>query len=257
VGPLPDHPAILNNVSARCEELAVAAALEGDRRKVFHAICMDPLTSAVLSLAEMKEIWYVIRHRLHERFAGTGRMRIGRSGLDTPPSSRNTGRMQELGTFDAVDSTISGLGNGGLFLISGEQGNPMTIGWGVLGIIWGRPVFQVLVRPSRFSFSLLEAHGEFTVCLPRTEHKKALSLCGSVSGRDTDKIAECGFSLADSATVAVPHIAESVAHYECRVIHVNDVVNATLDPGLISRSYPSGDFHRIYFGEIQGVYRHE
>jgi alpha-galactosidase len=32
------------------------AALEGDPRKVFHAICMDPLTSAVLSLAEIKEM---------------------------------------------------------------------------------------------------------------------------------------------------------------------------------------------------------
>ena len=56
VGPLPDHLAILNNVSARCEELAVQAALEGDPRKVFYAICMDPLTSAVLSLAEIKEM---------------------------------------------------------------------------------------------------------------------------------------------------------------------------------------------------------
>jgi alpha-galactosidase len=56
VGPLPDHLALINNVSARCEELAVQAALEGDRRKVFHSICMDPLTSAVLSLAEIREM---------------------------------------------------------------------------------------------------------------------------------------------------------------------------------------------------------
>ena len=54
VGPIPPHLAILNNVNARIEELAVAAALDGDPRKVFHAICMDPLTSAVLSLAETK-----------------------------------------------------------------------------------------------------------------------------------------------------------------------------------------------------------
>ena len=56
VGPLPGHLAILNNVSARCEELAVEAAITGDRRKVFHAICMDPLTSAVLSLAEIQSM---------------------------------------------------------------------------------------------------------------------------------------------------------------------------------------------------------
>lgn len=55
-GPLPAQLAILNNITAQCEELAVEAAITGDRRKVFHAICMDPLTSAVLSLAEIKEM---------------------------------------------------------------------------------------------------------------------------------------------------------------------------------------------------------
>jgi alpha-galactosidase len=53
VGPLPAHLAIINNVSARCEDLAVEGAVEGDARKVFHAIAMDPLTSAVLSLEEI------------------------------------------------------------------------------------------------------------------------------------------------------------------------------------------------------------
>lgn len=56
VGSLPAHLAILNNINAGCEELAVEAAIEGDRRKVFHAICMDPLTSAVLSLDEIKSM---------------------------------------------------------------------------------------------------------------------------------------------------------------------------------------------------------
>ena len=54
VGKLPDHLAVLVNTSARCEELAVEAAIDGDPRKVFHAVCMDPLTSAVLSLSEIK-----------------------------------------------------------------------------------------------------------------------------------------------------------------------------------------------------------
>ena len=56
VGALPDHLAIINNVNARCEELAVQGALEGDPRKVFHAVCMDPLTSAVLSLQEIRDM---------------------------------------------------------------------------------------------------------------------------------------------------------------------------------------------------------
>lgn len=56
VGPLPEHLAILVNTSARCEELAVEAAITGDPRKVFHAVCFDPLTSAVLSLDEIRRM---------------------------------------------------------------------------------------------------------------------------------------------------------------------------------------------------------
>jgi len=56
VGPLPPQLAILNNINARCEELAVEGAISGDPRMIFHAICFDPLTSAVLSLAEIKKM---------------------------------------------------------------------------------------------------------------------------------------------------------------------------------------------------------
>ncbi|TVQ35472.1 MAG: flavin reductase family protein [Spirochaetaceae bacterium] len=162
----------------------------------------------------------------------------------------------EFTDIDIMRQCIQRLGDGGVFLVSGTQANPMTIGWGVIGRVWGRPVFQVLVRPSRHSFSLVEALGEFTVCIPDANHKQALALCGSRSGRELNKIEACGLSVSRSAHVGVPFITECVAHYECRVIHVNDVVNAALDPQIVADSYPAGDFHRVYFGEILGVYRH-
>lgn len=56
VGPLPEQLAVMINTSARCEELAVAGLREGDRRKVFHAILFDPLTSAVLGMQEIKDM---------------------------------------------------------------------------------------------------------------------------------------------------------------------------------------------------------
>lgn len=56
VGPLPPQCAALNNVSIAVEEMAVEAALTGDPTLVYHAICYDPLTAAVLSLAEIKEM---------------------------------------------------------------------------------------------------------------------------------------------------------------------------------------------------------
>ncbi|MGI6561324.1 MAG: alpha-galactosidase [Clostridia bacterium] len=56
VGKLPPQLALLNNISVRCEELAVEAALTGDARKVYHAILFDPLTSAVLSMQEIQDM---------------------------------------------------------------------------------------------------------------------------------------------------------------------------------------------------------
>ena len=56
VGALPAQLAVLTNISARCEELAVEGAVEGNPDKIFHAICFDPLTSAVLSLEEIRNM---------------------------------------------------------------------------------------------------------------------------------------------------------------------------------------------------------
>jgi alpha-galactosidase len=56
VGSLPEHLAVLVNTSARCEELAVEGLIEGDKRKIFHAALFDPLTSAVLSMQETKNM---------------------------------------------------------------------------------------------------------------------------------------------------------------------------------------------------------
>ena len=53
-GPLPEHLAILVNTTARIENLVVEAALRRDREAVLHAVCMDPLTSAVCSLEEIR-----------------------------------------------------------------------------------------------------------------------------------------------------------------------------------------------------------
>ena len=56
VGPLPAQLALLTNISAQCEELAIQGCIDGDKRKIFHAIAYDPLTSSVLSLSEIEEM---------------------------------------------------------------------------------------------------------------------------------------------------------------------------------------------------------
>ena len=56
VGALPPQCAALNNVSVAVEEMAVEGCLTGDPTMVYHAIAYDPLTAAVLSLAEIKQM---------------------------------------------------------------------------------------------------------------------------------------------------------------------------------------------------------
>ena len=162
---------------------------------------------------------------------------------------------EKIGNFDAFQETVEKLNAGGLLLVSGDKGNPMTIGWGTVGIIWGRPVFLVLVRPSRYSFSLMETKDEFSVNVPPDGLKKEMAYCGSASGRDVDKVKECGFTLGKGKLISVPYIEECPVHYECRLIHKNSVINADLDYEIVKQYYASGDLHRIYFGEILGVYR--
>ena len=56
VGALPPQCAILTNLSAQIEEMAVEAALTGNRRLVHQAVANDPLSAAVLSLAEIRQM---------------------------------------------------------------------------------------------------------------------------------------------------------------------------------------------------------
>ena len=54
VGALPPECALMTNLSASIEEMAIQAAFDGDPVMVYRAICHDPLTASVLSLAEIK-----------------------------------------------------------------------------------------------------------------------------------------------------------------------------------------------------------
>ena len=56
VGALPPQCAALTNAAIASEEMAVEGCLTGDPKRVFQAIAYDPLTAAVLSLAEIKRM---------------------------------------------------------------------------------------------------------------------------------------------------------------------------------------------------------
>lgn len=162
---------------------------------------------------------------------------------------------RSVGFFEGLDETLERVRKPGLILSTGAQGNPMTIGWATVGVIWGRPILTVLVRPSRHSFSLLRDRGEFCVNVLPDGWNKQVGLCGAKSGRDTDKVSLCGFNMQPGERVGVPWIGQSLMHYECRVVHSSHVLDAELNSEIRDRFYPHGDLHQIWHGEILGVWR--
>jgi alpha-galactosidase len=56
VGALPPETALLTQLSSGIEEMAIQASLAGDPTMIYRAICHDPLTASVLSLAEIKQM---------------------------------------------------------------------------------------------------------------------------------------------------------------------------------------------------------
>ncbi len=131
--------------------------------------------------------------------------------------------------------------------------NPMTIGWGVFGWIWNRPIFTILVRPSRHTYDCIEATGDFTVNVQPADRVDVVDFCGTISGRDHDKMSELKLTTLPSAHIKSPGIAECPIVFECKVVHLTDLVPPELPENIKTEYYPEGDFHRIYFGQLLNV----
>lgn len=166
----------------------------------------------------------------------------------------------------SIDSILHALRHGGLFLTtkSGEKINSMVIGWGTIGINWGRPVFTVFVRKGRFTRELLDQNPEFTINVPiEPVDRKIFEICGSKSGRDMDKIEEAHLTPVDGEKISVPGFLELPLTLECKVIYRQEQ-EYELYPEEIRRNYPQDvdssypmankDEHVTYFGEIVNSY---
>ena len=101
-----------------------------------------------------------------------------------------------IDVYEHMGEILKGVKSG--VLITGkadDKVNSMTISWGMVGIEWGKPIFVTFIRENRFTRSLIEKTGEFTVSIPIDDSaKKILGFCGSKSGRDIDKAKEIGLT---------------------------------------------------------------
>ena len=162
---------------------------------------------------------------------------------------------KEIGISECYTETLEHLQGNGILLLAGDPPNPMTIGWATIGNLWSKLVFIVLVRPTRFTFGLMEKNQEFSVNILSSEFNKEIAVCGTESGRDVNKIEKCGFTLEKGIKISKPFISQSELHYECRIIHKHRLDAEFLSPKIIDRYYPARDFHMEYYGEIMGIFR--
>jgi flavin reductase (DIM6/NTAB) family NADH-FMN oxidoreductase RutF len=165
---------------------------------------------------------------------------------------------KQIGNFDLFKETVDKLDGDGALLMASTYLNTMTIGWGTLGVIWGRPVFLVMVRQSRYSWGLMEKSELFSVSFFSEAYGRELEYCGTKSGRKVNKLEDCKFHASDGIISPSLYIEESDFHYECRIIHKTPVDPASLNPDLMKRYYhPGNDYHTVYYGEILGTFLKE
>ncbi len=166
---------------------------------------------------------------------------------------------QPIHVFDYAGTICNAMKRGILLTTrAGEKCNTMTIGWGTLGIEWGKVVFVAYVRQSRYTRELLDETGEFTVNIPVGEiDPKILGFCGTKSGRDTDKFAVLGLTPEAPEKISVPGIRELPLTLECRVLLRSRQDESKLAPAARERYYSGGDTgndHIAYYGEIVSAY---
>jgi flavin reductase (DIM6/NTAB) family NADH-FMN oxidoreductase RutF len=161
-----------------------------------------------------------------------------------------------IDAFDYAGDICKAMKKGILLTTKAEgQVNTMTIGWGTMGIEWGRPMFVAYVRESRYTHEMLERSGEFTVNIPvGAVDSKILGVCGTKSGRDMDKIRELNLTLEEPMNISVPGIKELPLTLECKILYRMEQTLDTIPQDIIEKYYPNGDFHYAYYGQIVGAY---
>lgn len=161
---------------------------------------------------------------------------------------------REIKPEEIKDNPFKLIGKDWMLVTAGNKDNcnTMTASWGAVGIMWGKPSITCYVRQSRYTKEFLDREDYFTISVFGEEYRKALSLCGSVSGRDKDKIKE--------ACLTVCETGESVAFEEARLIIVckkeyaqymgpENFTNREND----ERWYGDKDYHTMYIGSVEKV----
>lgn len=131
--------------------------------------------------------------------------------------------------------------------------NTMTASWGAMGELWNKDVCFCFIRPQRYTYEFTEKNDLFTLSFFGEEYRKALSFCGSKSGRDYDKAKETGLTpkeIDGSMTFEESEIVIVLKKVAIQDIDPEGFIDETID----EKCYPQKDYHRMYIGEVVSCY---
>ncbi len=158
-------------------------------------------------------------------------------------------------TASEINSNIFDLiGKEWMLITAGDQNgfNTMTASWGFGGILWNKPYAACFVRPQRYTREFMDK-GEYYTLSFYGEGNPIHKICGSLSGREVDKVKECSLTPVYDQSGAV-YFEEARLVIVCRKTYVSTLDEEKFtDKTLILQNYRSGDFHKVYFGEIVKV----
>jgi flavin reductase (DIM6/NTAB) family NADH-FMN oxidoreductase RutF len=162
---------------------------------------------------------------------------------------------KEIAPEQIPDNLFQLIGNDWFLLTAGpvDSYNTMTANWGGIGLFWFKKVCWVVVRPSRYTYEFMEREDAFTMSFFTEDHREALNICGTKSGRDIDKAAVTGLTPVGGKLPRTTYFEQARIVIECRKIYFQDIDPSHFLDDSIAESYQNGDYHRLYIGEIASV----
>jgi len=161
---------------------------------------------------------------------------------------------------DIKDNVIKLIGKEWMLITSGNEDsfNTMTASWGGLGEIWFKPVSMITVRDTRYTYEFLQKNDYYTLSFFPDRLKNKLSLLGSKSGRDADKVKEAGLTPIDTPKGSKA-FSEARMIIECRKLYSEPFnKESILDKDIVNKVYGSEtSMHTLYIGEIVNVWVRE
>lgn len=135
----------------------------------------------------------------------------------------------------------------------GDEVNAMTASWGGFGVMWGKNVAYVVIRPQRYTKEFVDYADNFSLTFFDKSFKKQLSYIGSVSGRTEDKIGKSNLTVQLSDNV--PYFDEGNLVVICKKLYAQDFKPENFIAGELDKEwYAQKDYHTLYIAEIEKIF---